>query len=135
MNQLSADLAKSEFKDRLAAALKDAGVTQSASVVAREYNLRADGPAVTIHAVRKWLLGESLPAQMRLVVLANWLQVSPQWLRFGDGANDRTRETTHSGIPHDQVILLSDFRRLDERSQAVIKDMVALMLKHHSLRK
>ncbi len=135
MNSNAADFARSEFKDRLATALKDAGVTQSASVVAREYNLRADGPSVTTHAVRKWLLGESLPAQMRLVVLANWLQVSPQWLRFGDGANDRTLETKEAGIPHDLVMLLSDFRRLDERSQAVVKDMVALTLKHHSLRK
>lgn len=128
------ETSRSEFKDRLGQALREAGVTLSATAVAREYNLRSDGAKVTTHAVRKWLVGEAYPTQERLLILSKWLAVSPQWLRFGDGANDREQSIERGFIPHDQVILLSDFRRLDEQSQAVIKDMVASMLRHRSPR-
>jgi transcriptional regulator with XRE-family HTH domain len=37
--------------------------------------------------VRNWLLGQALPTQDKLVVLAQWLQVSPEELRFGQAAS------------------------------------------------
>ena len=38
---------------------------------------------MTLHGVRRWLRGETLPSQSKLVVLAEWLGVDPQHLRFG----------------------------------------------------
>lgn len=134
MDTKLSETSRTQFRDRLAEALQNAGVPLSPTAVAREYNLRSDGANVSTHAVRKWLVGEAYPTQERLLNLAKWLAVSPQWLRFGDGANDREQSTERGFIPHDQVILLSDFRRLDEQSQAVIKDMVASMLRHRSPR-
>ena len=71
------------FADRLRRALEAAGVRPSPTVVANEFNLRYWGRSITPHTARNWLLGQALPTQDKLVVLAEWLQVSPDELRFG----------------------------------------------------
>lgn len=71
------------FADRLRRALEAAGVRPSPTVVANEFNLRYWGRSITPHTTRNWLLGQALPTQDKLVVLAEWLQVSPDELRFG----------------------------------------------------
>lgn len=71
------------FSERLRKALEAAGVRPSPTVVANEFNLRHWGRSITPHTARNWLLGQALPTQDKLVVLADWLQVSPDELRFG----------------------------------------------------
>ncbi|WP_187363073.1 hypothetical protein [Massilia aquatica] len=135
MDSKIASAERHEFCERLIAAVVKAGCTPSPTAFAREFNLRADGAAVTVHAARKWLVGDAFPTQERLHVLARWLNVSPQWLRFGEsseGTRFAANDTTM--IPHDEVVLLGDFRRLDERSQAVVRDVIASLLRHNSLR-
>lgn len=51
--------------------------------MASEFNLRYWGRSITPHTARNWLLGVSIPMQDKLKVLADWLQVSPEELRFG----------------------------------------------------
>lgn len=46
-------------------------------------NICADQPPVTTLAARKWLMGEAMPTQDRIQLLAEWLNVSASWLRFG----------------------------------------------------
>jgi hypothetical protein len=48
------------------------------------FNARNPKLAVSVHAARKWLMGESIPTQARLRELTAVLQVSPTWLRFGE---------------------------------------------------
>lgn len=57
--------------------------------LAREFNRRYPGVPVTLHATRKWLNGEALPAQDKLRVLATWLGVAPEWLRYGEEGDNR----------------------------------------------
>ena len=71
------------FAERLRRALAVVGVRPSPTVVSNEFNLRYWGRSITPHTARNWLLGRSLPTQDKLVVLAEWLQVSPDELRFG----------------------------------------------------
>lgn len=71
------------FAARLKTALESAGVRVSPTVIAHEFNLRFWGRSITPHTARNWLLGNSLPTQDKLRVLANWLQVAPDELRFG----------------------------------------------------
>lgn len=71
------------FADRLKTALEAAGVRASPTVIAHEFNLRFWGRSITPHTARNWLLGHSLPTQDKLRVLAEWLQVAPDELRFG----------------------------------------------------
>lgn len=73
------------FADRLKSALKAAGIRPSPTVIAHEFNLRFWGRSITPHTARNWLLGHSLPTQDKLRVLADWLQVAPDELRFGRG--------------------------------------------------
>ena len=75
------------FSERLRKALEAAGVRPSPTLVANEFNLRHWGRSITPHTARNWLLGQSLPTQDKLVVLANWLQVSPDELRFGKASS------------------------------------------------
>ena len=77
---------KQGFSRRLRESLKRAGAEAGgAAALAREFNLRYDGTPVTVQAVRKWISGDALPSQDKMRSLALWLEVSPQWLRYGEG--------------------------------------------------
>jgi len=71
------------FAQRLKQALEASAVRLSPTVVANEFNLRYWGRSITPHTARNWLLGKAIPTQDKLRVLADWLQVSPDELRFG----------------------------------------------------
>ncbi len=75
------------FAERLRRALDAAGVRPSPTAVANAFNQRYWGRSITPHTARNWLLGQSMPTQDKLVVLAEWLQVSPDELRFGKSAS------------------------------------------------
>ncbi|MCE8003071.1 MULTISPECIES: transcriptional regulator [Billgrantia] len=75
---------KTAFAERLAAAMRAAGYEPRPAVLEREFNLRYWGKPVTLQGVRRWLCGETLPQQEKLQVLAEWLGVEPQTLRFGE---------------------------------------------------
>ena len=72
------------FSQRLTCALDEAGMKASPTALAKAFNAQADGP-VTVHAVRKWLVGESIPTQAKLIILAKLISVPVTWLRFGEG--------------------------------------------------
>jgi len=74
---------KLEFSERLREAMRQAGYPLRPSVLEREFNTRYWGAPVTIQAVSRWLNGQAIPAQDKLQVLAEWLKVEPQVLRFG----------------------------------------------------
>ncbi len=57
----------------------------SPTQIANEFNTRYPAEKVAAQTVRKWLLADAIPTQSKLVALAEWLGVSPQWLRFGTG--------------------------------------------------
>ncbi len=71
------------FSQRLCQAVTDMGWDESPTLVAREFNLRWRGKMITVNAVRTWMLGESIPTLDKLQVLADLLDVSPDWLRWG----------------------------------------------------
>lgn len=88
---------KQGFSLRLADALRRAGLHEAGpSRIAREFNLRYHGDPVTTQAVRKWLGGLAVPSQDKMRVLAEWLDVPPQWLRFGEGSPEE-RNLTRQG--------------------------------------
>lgn len=74
------------FAERLRRALEGVGVRPSPTLVASEFNTRYWGRSITPHTARNWLLGISIPTQDKLRVLAEWLQVAPDLLRYGDQA-------------------------------------------------
>jgi transcriptional regulator with XRE-family HTH domain len=83
MSNASKLIENQAFADRLRLALKGVGVRPSPAVLANEFNLRYWGKSITSNTARNWLLGKSIPMQDKLRVLADWLHVSADELRFG----------------------------------------------------
>jgi len=122
---------RSDFARRLAAALLAASQPVGASTLARAYNLRTDGPPVTVHGVRKWLKGEAIPTQHKILVLSQWLNVHPSWLRFGAPA-DGNNEAVFSGqkqISNEHLTLIDDIKSLSKPAQVVIRDVIDSLLR------
>src|SRR5450830_1544373 len=83
MSKASKVIENEQFADRLRLALKGIGVRPSPTLLVNEFNLRYWGKSITITTARNWLLGKSIPMQDKLRVLAEWLHVSADELRFG----------------------------------------------------
>lgn len=117
------------FCTRLAQALADANVARTVATLVAEYNLRADGAAVTPYAARKWLNGESIPTQEKIHILARWLGVSASWLRFGDPeCTSYQRDVVAAPSPSSaDLTLLRDFHQLSEDERGIVLDLVDLI--------
>jgi len=121
---------RSQFSARLKAVLASArGLQPSPTLVAREFNERFAGKPVTVHAVRKWLVGEAIPTQDKLRALAKWLEVSVEWLRFGGASGNATfLSQQYSELrfsPQEQLIRL--FLSLPSRERKLAQDFIAML--------
>lgn len=81
-----------QFAERLRAALRDAGIEQSAVALMKRFNSRYGGASVTSQAVSGWLLGKSMPRQDKLRALADLLGVDLVYLQTGAGTPRLLRE-------------------------------------------
>lgn len=122
---------RARFQARLAKMLQNAGYTHdSPTVLAREFNFRFSGRPVTIHAARKWLVGESIPTQDKLRILAQWLGVTAEWLRFGDAAEQSEVTMLNVGEPTSEAgRLLADLLELDPYHRQLAHDFVSMLAK------
>lgn len=78
------DKAKQNFAMRLKEAMQAAGFEPRPAVLERHFNLHYSGDKpMTLQGVRRWLRGETLPSQDKLIALAQWLRVPPEQLRYG----------------------------------------------------
>jgi len=114
-----------KFAERFRAALKDAGVRVSATVVAHEFNLRYWGEGVSSHAARNWLMGVSIPKQDKLLVLSKWLKISPEGLLFGTPPPrpiDATANDEKINLVDQQLI--SRYFTLEPEQRRVIREVV-----------
>lgn len=124
---------KRAFGVRLVAALATAGRPAGAPQVLAEFNRLHPGTRVTVFAVRKWLSGAAIPTQDKLLLLANWLGVSAQWLRFGEtGLAAGQAQTACPVLATRDQRLLEDVHRLDELSRQVLEDLIVSLLAHFS---
>ena len=124
---------KSAFAKRLKESLRKADVDpRSSTRVAREFNLRYPGDPISTQAVRKWLEAESLPSQDKLRAIALWLDVSAQWLRFGDSErkDDRPSARQETG-PYKSEINWSPkkFEALNDVHKKMVVEMVHALLR------
>jgi transcriptional regulator with XRE-family HTH domain len=123
---------KEAFSHRLAKALREARVEAgSPTVFAREFNRRYRGTPVSTHAVRKWLKGESIPTQDKVRLLATWLGVSAEWLRFGEGkhAIRQAAPPEEAGRASPDAELMGNIRLLSGDHQQVVREIVLALLR------
>ena len=131
MNSKIAVEARLSFASRLIAALAAAQEPTTPSGFARSYNLRADGAEITVHGGRKWLLGEAIPTQEKLLILAKWLNVQASWLRFGDAQNSEYKAVPGGGgtLSTKDLVLINDIVSLAPIAQDVVRDLVDSLLR------
>ena len=117
-----------QFADRLRSALESAGVRASPTLVANAFNLRYHGRSITPHTARNWLLGKVMPTQDKLRVLAEWLQVSPDELRFGR-APGKTYVYEMNAGPVEMALadreMIDRYLSLSQAERKTIRDVVS----------
>lgn len=132
-NHYSSDQNKA-FSERLCEAVAAVGWEESPTLVAREFNLRWRGKMITVNAVRKWMLGESMPTLDKLLVLADLLGVSSDWLRWGVVRGSLAQEEQPLYIkqlrPDSSFIqsLSQDVKLLSESHLKLVQALVSAML-------
>ena len=58
--------------------------------------LRREAQAKSLTTARKYLEGEALPRRHRLLRIAEWLNVNPEWLSSGFGPRNASTDETAS---------------------------------------
>jgi len=121
---------KQDFSKRLKEAMRKARVEAGPTRFAREFNLRHHGEPVTAQTARKWLYGGALPTQDKLRTLAQWLEVSPQWLRYGEAERSHAaarQETATYAV--DSAWLGRKFDSLSEPHKKVVLEITRALLR------
>ncbi|MFC0312010.1 transcriptional regulator [Chromohalobacter canadensis] len=120
---------KTMFAERLQKALIAAGYEPRPSVLEREFNLRYWGKPITFQAVRRWLRGDSIPAQDKLQVLAEWLRIEPHVLRYGDESERALYATPNEldvvSLCGDEAEMLKIYRSLPSEQRKVLRHVIA----------
>lgn len=122
---------RAAFARRLQAALVrlKPGEKIGSTWVAREFNQRYQGKPVSVWAVSKWLQGETLPSHAKLLVLARWLRVPPEWLLYGAGEMESTSAMQESTAfyPEADLALCRDIGALNAEHRRLVREMVGLL--------
>jgi hypothetical protein len=121
---------RDQFSQRLQAMLRQTHHSpDSPTELAREFNIRFSGPPITVHAARKWLVGEAIPTQDKMRALAEWLVVPADWLRFGNDAA-RPDLPIPAGTPSPvDLKLIADMKLLDEAHRQIVREVVRILVR------
>jgi transcriptional regulator with XRE-family HTH domain len=132
---MKASIEREDFSERLQQALRNADYSpDSPTQLAREFNIRFSGRPVTVHAARKWLVGEAIPTQEKLRILAQWLGVPAEWLRFGGEPlpTEAGTEGNASEAPRfesEDVKLIADLQHLDEHYRVIAREIIRMLVR------
>jgi len=97
------------------------------SVLEREFNLRYWGKPMTLHGVRRWLRGETMPSNDKIKVLAEWLGEAPQDLGFGESSlqNEQERQSrVASSYGYQEHELMEAFLSLPVAQRRLVRDVI-----------
>lgn len=128
----AAAIERRDFSQRLQQALKTQGYApDSPTLLAREFNLRFTEKPVTVHAARKWLVGEAIPTQEKLRLLAEWLEASLEWLRFGTEMHlkDDKESKKVSGLSAQEAEIMRTVKVLNREQRDLIHKVMLHMVK------
>ncbi len=129
---MKASIEREDFSVRLQQALRNGGYSpDSPTQLAREFNVRFSGRPITVHAARKWLVGEAIPTQEKLRTLAQWLGIAAEWLRFGGDKHQPGDpiSVTSSRFDTADVKLIADLQQLDEQYREVAREFIRMLVR------
>lgn len=130
MSKASQLIETQAFAERLRLALKGIGMRPSPSGLANEFNLRYWGKSITPNTARNWLLAKSIPTQDKLRVLADWLHVNPDELRYGTLAptfKAQDSETDMSVLTMQDREMLARYMTLPQENRKTVRDVVTAL--------
>ena len=125
---------KIEFSSRLRQAMTDAGYVASPSVLEHEFNLRWYGRSISNQAAWSWLNSKALPTQDKLQVLAEWLKVEPEVLRFGETVRksvQQQRQRWDEGVGYLERETFDAFLQLPAPQRKLIREVILTFAKVH----
>lgn len=123
---------KVEFSERLRSRLVGAGYQARPSVIEREFNLRWHGRSVSTQAAWSWLNAKSIPSQDKVQVLAEWLKVEPQVLRFGEAVRtsiQQHKQRWDEGIGYLERETFDAFLKLPAPQRKIIREVILTFAK------
>lgn len=120
---------KAAFSQRLNDAIRNAGQSAASPTrLALDFNLRYHGKPVTAQAVRKWLSAGAIPSHDKIVTLADWFDVSPEWLHYGTTTQQMVAKEVATYQAHDPKVW-RDYYDLDESDRLVVKTLIKALKK------
>jgi len=125
---------KLEFAQRLRDAMVAAGLEPRPGVLLNQFNANYWGRSVTFQAVSRWLRGEAIPEQDKLLVLAGILKIEPQVLRFGDEVRhsfQQQKQRWDEGIGYLDRETFYAFLKLPAPQRKLIREVILTFAKVH----
>jgi len=125
---------KAEFAQRLREAMTQAGYALRPVVLEREFNTRYWGRSVTLQAARRWLRGEAIPSQDKVQVLAEWLKIEPEVLRFGEQVRKSVqahRQRWEAGVGHLERETFDVFLQLPAPQRKIAREVILALAHMH----
>ena len=127
------DKTKQNFSIRLKQAMQAAGFEPRPAVLERHFNLHYTGAKpMTLQGVRRWLRGETLPSQDKLVALAKWLRMPPDQLRYGaeiKGEIQQARERWDEAIHFQERETFEAFLALPAPQRKIVREVILTFAK------
>ncbi|MCW5259792.1 helix-turn-helix domain-containing protein [Verminephrobacter eiseniae] len=125
---------KLEFAGRLRAAMVAAGLAPRPGVLLHLFNSQYWGRSVSFQAVSRWIKGEAIPTQDKLLVLAGLLKVEPEVLRFGVGvrrAVQAHRERWEKDVDFLERETFDAFLQLPAPQRKLLREVILTFVKAH----
>jgi transcriptional regulator with XRE-family HTH domain len=126
---------KLEFAERLRAAMVAAGLEARPGVLLNLFNTNYWGRSVSFQAVSRWLRGEAVPEQDKLLVLAELLKIEPEVLRYGEGvrkAIHEHRQRWEQGVGFLERETFDAFLRLPTAQRKVAREVILALAQVHA---
>ena len=129
---------KLEFAQRLRDAMQAAGLEPRPGVLVNLFNTHYWGRSVSFQAVSRWLRGEAIPEQDKLLVLATVLNVQPEVLRFGEGVRqsiEQRNKRWDEGVGYLERETFDAFLQLPSAQRKLIREVILTFAKANGVDK
>lgn len=123
---------KLEFSQRLRNAMQVAGLEVRPAVLLNLFNSKYWGRSVSFQAVSRWLRGEAIPGQDKLLVLADILNIQPEVLRFGEGVRntlEQRQRRWEQGVGYLERETFDAFLQLPAAQRKIIREIILTFAK------
>lgn len=114
---------KISFSKRLQKVLLDNHHPISPTYLSNAFNDRYDGQPISVQSANNWLLGKAIPNQDKLLILSIWLNVSSQWLRFGEQTEQEHCASLDSFTAED-LELIAKIQTLSPKQKQILHSLI-----------